>query len=188
MARFGEYDAPRADLRGHRGEPVEVVRSELYGLPIPARAELVIEGGMHPGEVTPEGPFGEFTGYYAGGRSDQPVVRVRRVYHRSNPLLTVAPPIRPPSNFSYSKCVMAKRAGLLAAGCQSGSYLGRFVVIVDADIDPTDLFDVIWAVSTRCDPAQDIDIVRSAWSGPLDPRIPRGLTHSSTSRWASTSR
>ena len=48
----------------------------------------------------------------------------------------------------------AQQAGLLAAGCQSGSYLGRFVVVVDEDVDPTDLFDVMWAMCTRCDPAR----------------------------------
>ena len=63
----------------------------------------------------------------------------------------------------------ARQAGLLAASCQSGSYIGRFVVVVDEDVDPTDLFDVMWAMCTRCDPAEDIEIIRSAWSGPLDP-------------------
>src|SRR5207247_11052679 len=65
----------------------------------------------------------------------------------------------------------ARQAGLLAAGCQSGSYLGRFVVVVDEDVDPSDLFDVMWAICTRCDPASDIEFVRRAWSGPLDPLL-----------------
>ena len=218
--RFGlsEYDY----AGGHRGRPIEVVESELHGLPMPAHAEIVLEGEMIPGEVAPEGPFGEFTGYYAGGQSEQPVIRVRRVYHRSDPILTMATPMRPPSDFSYSKCVMkagmiwdeveraglsnvngvwcheaggarmfnvisikqayaghSKQAGLAAASCQSGSYLGRFVVVVDDDIDPTDLFDVLWAMCTRCDPAEDIDIIRKMWSGPLDPRIPRGTAWNS---------
>ncbi len=207
---------------GHRGAPFEVVESELYGLPMPAHAEIVIEGEMVAGDVAPEGPFGEFTGYYAGGKSDQPVIRVRRIYHRNDPILAMATPMRPPSDFSYSKCVMksgmiwdeveraglsgvagvwcheaggarmfnviaikqsyaghAKQAGMLAASCQSGAYLGRFVVVVDDDIDPTDLFDVAWAMCTRCDPAEDIDIVRKMWSGPLDPRIPRGTASNS---------
>jgi 4-hydroxy-3-polyprenylbenzoate decarboxylase len=73
----------------------------------------------------------------------------------------------------------AKQAALLAASCQSGSYLGRFVVVVDDDVDPTNLDEVIWAMCTRCDPAEDIDIVRRAWSGPLDPRLPKGTTWSS---------
>ena len=48
------------------------------------------------------------------------------------------------------------------------------MVVVDDDVDPTDLDQVIWAMCTRCDPAEDIDIIKRAWSGPLDPRLPRG--------------
>jgi len=218
--KFGlsEYDY----AGGHRGQPFQVVLSELHGLPMPAHAEVVLEGELIEGTTAPEGPFGEFTGYYAGGRTEQPLIRVRRIYHRNDPVLTIATPMRPPSDFSYSKCVMkagmiwdeveraglsgvqgvwcheaggarmfnviaikqayaghARQAGMIAASCQSGSYLGRFVVVVDEDIDPTDLFDVTWAMCTRCDPAEDIDIVRKMWSGPLDPRIPRGTTWNS---------
>jgi 4-hydroxy-3-polyprenylbenzoate decarboxylase len=218
--RFGlsEYDY----AGGHRGMPFDVIQSQLHGLPMPAHAEIVLEGEMHPGETAPEGPFGEFTGYYAGGKSEQPVIRVQRVYHRHDPILTMATPMRPPSDFSYSKCVMkagmiwdeveragvsgvkgvwcheaggarmfnviaikqayaghSKQAAMAAASCQSGSYLGRFVVVVDEDIDPTNLFEVLWAMCTRCDPAEDIDIIRKMWSGPLDPRLPRGVTWNS---------
>ena len=218
--RFGlsEYDY----AAGHRGAPYDVIESELYRLPMPAHAEIVLEGAMHPGEAAPEGPFGEFTGYYAGGRSEQPVVRVERIYHRNDPILGIACPMVPPSDFSYSKCVMkagmmwdeveraglsgvrgvwvheagcarmfnvisikqayaghAKQAAMLAASCQSGSYLGRFVVVVDDDVDPANLDEVIWAMCTRCDPAEDIDFIRRHWSGPLDPRLPRGVTWNS---------
>jgi 4-hydroxy-3-polyprenylbenzoate decarboxylase len=67
----------------------------------------------------------------------------------------------------------------LAASCQSGSYLGRFVVVVDDDVDPTDLFDVLWAMCTRCDPAEDIEFFRRAWSGPLDPILNRASSTNS---------
>jgi 4-hydroxy-3-polyprenylbenzoate decarboxylase len=73
----------------------------------------------------------------------------------------------------------ARQAAVLAASCQSGAYLGRFVVVVDDDIDPADLDQVIWAMCTRCDPAEDIDFIRRAWSGPLDPRLPKGVTWNS---------
>jgi 4-hydroxy-3-polyprenylbenzoate decarboxylase len=43
---------------------------------------------------------------------------------------------------------------------------------VDDDVDPSDLADVMWAITTRCEPAEQIDIVRNAWSSALDPRIP----------------
>jgi len=45
-------------------------------------------------------------------------------------------------------------------------------VVVDEDVDVTDLQEVMWAVCTRSDPEESIDIVRRCWSGPLDPRIP----------------
>jgi 4-hydroxy-3-polyprenylbenzoate decarboxylase len=73
----------------------------------------------------------------------------------------------------------ARQALHLAASCQSGAYLGRFVVVVDDDIDPANLDEVLWAVCTRCDPAEDIDFIRRAWSGPLDPRLPKGVAWNS---------
>jgi 4-hydroxy-3-polyprenylbenzoate decarboxylase len=73
----------------------------------------------------------------------------------------------------------ARQAAVLAASCQSGAYLGRFVVVVDDDVDPTNLDEVIWAMCTRCDPAEDIDFIRRAWSGPLDPRLPKGVSWNS---------
>ncbi len=33
---------------------------------------------------------------------------------------------------------------------------------------------MVWALSTRCDPATSIDIIGKAWSGPLDPMLPKG--------------
>jgi len=72
----------------------------------------------------------------------------------------------------------ARQALHLAASCQSGSYMGRFVVVVDEDVDPTNTFDVLWAISTRCDPGVDIEFIRRAWSGPLDPMLNADGTNS----------
>src|SRR5437764_3955013 len=63
----------------------------------------------------------------------------------------------------------AKRAAMIAA---ANSYMGRLVVVVDDDVDPSNLADVMWAVATRCEPAEQVDIIRNAWSSALDPRIP----------------
>jgi 4-hydroxy-3-polyprenylbenzoate decarboxylase len=49
--------------------------------------------------------------------------------------------------------------------------MGRYVVVVDDDVDISRLEDVIWAMTTRSDPVEDIEIVRRCWSGPLDPMI-----------------
>jgi 4-hydroxy-3-polyprenylbenzoate decarboxylase len=44
-------------------------------------------------------------------------------------------------------------------------------IIVDEDVDPSNIDDVLWAMATRCDPASAINIINEAWSTPLDPRI-----------------
>jgi 3-polyprenyl-4-hydroxybenzoate decarboxylase len=63
----------------------------------------------------------------------------------------------------------ASQAAALAAQCAGGSYYTKWVVVVDEDVDPTDLEQVIWAMSTRCSPTEDIDILRNTWSTYLDP-------------------
>jgi len=50
--------------------------------------------------------------------------------------------------------------------------MGRMVVVVDEDVDPSDLVDVMWAIATRCEPSESVDIIRDASSSSLDPRIP----------------
>jgi UbiD family decarboxylase len=58
-----------------RDAPIDVVPGALTGLPIPAMAEIILEGELLPiDEVSlPEGPFGEFTGYYAADKRPGPV-------------------------------------------------------------------------------------------------------------------
>src|SRR5581483_697563 len=62
----------------------------------------------------------------------------------------------------------ARQAGLVASQCQGAAYLGRYVVVVDDDIN-----DVLWAMCSRADPVDATEILRRCWSGPLDPIIPR---------------
>jgi 4-hydroxy-3-polyprenylbenzoate decarboxylase len=66
----------------------------------------------------------------------------------------------------------AKQALLVAAGARAGAYGGKFVVVVDDDIDITNLGDVIWAMSTRCNAREGIDLVKNVWTSPADPAIP----------------
>ena len=54
---------------------------------------------------------------------------------------------------------------------QSRACVGRFVIVVDDDIDPTNLEEVLWAVTTRCDPETEIDLVRGLLTTPLDPML-----------------
>ena len=87
---------------GIRGEPFEVILGEHTGLPIPAHSELAIEGEVVPGTPVKEGPFGEFTGYYASGERVEPVLKVKRLMYRNDPIITGAPPFRPPPGADIS--------------------------------------------------------------------------------------
>jgi UbiD family decarboxylase len=213
-AGVSEYDFAGAI----KGAPIEIHPGPVTGLPIPARAEIILEGHLLPLAETSlmEGPFGEFTGYFAADKRPCPVMDIAAIHHRSDPILLGSPPMKPPrfhfglpfraagiwsnleaagvtdivgvwQHVSQLMTVVAlkqrydghaKRAALIAA---AHSYMGRLVVVVDDDVDPSDLADVMWAVTTRCEPSEQTDIIRNGWSSALDPRIPadakeRGVT------------
>jgi len=76
-----------------RGSPIEVIESELTGLPIPAFSEIVIEGEIDPNDLHSEGPFAEYTGYYSGTvglAEEKPFMKVKRVMYRDNPIFCVS--------------------------------------------------------------------------------------------------
>jgi UbiD family decarboxylase len=205
-----EYDW----VGGIRGEAVKVIRGPVTGLPIPADAEIVIEGFATAQDLRTEGPFGEWTGYYGSAERDEPVLTVEALYYRNQPILVGSPPGQPPDELSHYRCIMRspileedlRKAGVpdvvgawqhevgggrlfavvaikqrypgharqtlhVASQCHAGAYAGRWVVVVDDDIDPTNLEEVMWAMCTRVDPATDIDFIHRAWSTPLDPMV-----------------
>lgn len=81
-AEVDEYEIAGA----MKGSSVEVVRGITVDLPVPAKAEIVIEGYIDPGEQREEGPFGEYPGYYGEVPSPSPVMRVTAVTHRHDPI------------------------------------------------------------------------------------------------------
>lgn len=89
-----------------RGQATPVIMSDLTALPVPATGEIVIEGFLYPGEEREEGPFGEWTGYYAGGRKPAPVIKVERVRHRTDPILMGVLTGRPPTDDTYYRGVL----------------------------------------------------------------------------------
>lgn len=166
---------------------VPVVKGKITGLPIPADAEIALEGYIYTDDLVPEGPFGEFTGYYAGGRNNHTCIIVKAVYYRSDPIILASPPGKPPHDYSYfgslmrsanltnalakagipdvkgawiheaggSRCSIvtsikqrfyghATQAAAIASCCQQGSMMSKFSVVVDDDIDPTNLKEVVW--------------------------------------------
>jgi UbiD family decarboxylase len=82
---------------GAIGRAIDVVIAKDSGLPIPADAEIVFDGFMPlPGDVSaPEGPFGEWPGYYAAHERPEPVLQVKGIYHRNDPIITGWPPTKP---------------------------------------------------------------------------------------------
>jgi UbiD family decarboxylase len=63
----------------------------------------------------------------------------------------------------------AAQALALAAQVPGGAYFTKWIIAVDHDVDPTDMDQVIWAMATRCNPVDDIDLLRNTWSTSLDP-------------------
>ncbi len=63
----------------------------------------------------------------------------------------------------------ARQAGHILSQCGVGAYMSRYSVVVDEDIDPANLQEVMWAVATRTDPALDIDIIQRAMGSKNDP-------------------
>jgi UbiD family decarboxylase len=199
---------------GLMGRPVELTEAEFVNLPIPATAEIVIEGLLHPGDTAEEGPLGEFTGYYGNVRSPQPVIEIKAVHCRRSPIMTAALMARYPSCEigayyaimrsarilddlekigvpgvvgAYAHPAAASGWGMvtvslrqqypghaaqvlaLAAQCPAAAYYTKWIIAVDEDVDPTDFDQVLWALSTRCNPSDDIDLLRNTWSTGLDP-------------------
>ena len=192
-----------------RGEPLEVITSDLTGLPIPAYAEIVVEGEIPPitDDSAHEGPFGDWPGYYTH-EGDECVVRVKRILHRTRPIILGNPPLLPITQrygvpihvvrvwehlegagianirgvWTHINNLLvvislkqafpghASHALIAAAGLHYGPGMDTYYVVVDDDIDPSNLHEVLWAMCTRCDPAKQVQILTSYTQG-LDPRL-----------------
>lgn len=84
-AETDEYDV----IGALRGEPVEIIKSDLTGLKLPANAEIILEGEIDPVNLRPEGPFGEYTGYYSGKAKwglPKTWLNVKRILRRKKPI------------------------------------------------------------------------------------------------------
>ena len=206
-----EYDI----VGGMRRKPVECVRGKITGLPFPANSEIVFEGFLNNDNRKFEGPFGEWTGYYASDESAQPVLEIEAIYHRNDPIILGVPPIGGGSDeMARYRAIMrsamlkqqlqsagvpdvtqvwsheigasrmlialaikqryaghAKQVGVLAASCGASVYGCKMVIVVDDDIDVSNLDQLMWAMLSRYDPATSVDILRRMRSTPADPRL-----------------
>lgn len=199
-----------------RGEPVALAAAPLTGLDVPWGCEVLLEGRLLAGRREIEGPFGEFTGHYSGGRK-VPVVRVDRTYQRTEPIFeslylgmpwteldyligpaTCVPLLRQlrtdfpevrSVNAMYTHGLLAiistgkryggfaRAVGLRALTTPHGLGYCKIVIVVDEDVDPFNLPQVMWAMSTKVNPAGDVVHLPNMSVLGLDPSAdPPGIT------------
>jgi 4-hydroxy-3-polyprenylbenzoate decarboxylase len=65
----------------------------------------------------------------------------------------------------------AKQVGHVASFCHLGAYSGKWVIVVDDDIDVSNQDELLYAWLTRADPATSIDFITGTWASPADPRV-----------------
>ncbi|MCF7967563.1 MAG: 4-hydroxy-3-polyprenylbenzoate decarboxylase [Methylococcaceae bacterium] len=182
-----------------RGSKTEVAKCLTSDLQVPASAEIVLEGFLYPGEMAPEGPFGDHTGYY-NEVDEFPVFTIERITQRKDPIYhstyTGRPPDEPavlgvalnevfvpilqkqfpeivdfylpPEGCSYRLAVVsmkkqypghAKRVMFGVWSFLRQFMYTKFVIVVDDDVDARNWQDVIWAITTRMDPARDMTLI-----------------------------
>src|SRR5512147_3235094 len=179
-------------LRGSKTELVKCIGSDLQ---VPASAEIVLEGVIHPGETALEGPYGDHTGYY-NEQDHFPVFTIQRITMRRDPVYhstyTGKPPDEPamlgvalnevfvpllqkqfpeiadfylpPEGCSYRMAVVAlkkqypghaKRVMFGVWSFLRQFMYTKFIIVTDDDVNVRDWKEVIWALTTRVDPARD---------------------------------
>ncbi|MFJ8718075.1 non-oxidative hydroxyarylic acid decarboxylases subunit C [Streptomyces violaceus] len=211
------YDQSEYEMAGAlRGAPAPIATSPLTGFDVPWGSEVVIEGVIESRKRQIEGPFGEFTGHYSGGRR-MPVIRVDRVSYRTNPVFESLYLGKPWTEVDYlvgpNTCVpllkqlraefpevqavnamythgmlviistakrfggFAKAVGMRAMTTRHGLGYVSQVIVVDEDVDPFDLPQVMWAMSAKVDPREDVVVVPNLSVVELAPAAqPAGIT------------
>lgn len=202
---------------GLRNKPFEVVKGISTGLPVPATAEIVLEGELLPPGVEDqhEGPFGEWAGYYSDKEEKiLPALKVRSVMHRNNPIIQGNPPLLMPLDYALGRHIRragavweeldkqipgvkgvwilegaaihsgivislkqefaghAMMAAMITAGSYTAAYMLKWIIVVDDDIDPTNMHEINWALGTRiADPKNAIHIMNGCWGSFADPAL-----------------
>ncbi|MDI1455335.1 MULTISPECIES: non-oxidative hydroxyarylic acid decarboxylases subunit C [unclassified Streptomyces] len=211
------YDKSEYEMAGAlRGAPAPIATAPLTGFDVPWGSEVVIEGVIESRKRQIEGPFGEFTGHYSGGRR-MPVIRVDRVSYRTNPVFeslylgmpwtecdylvgpnTCVPLLKQlraefpevqAVNAMYTHGLMviistkkryggfAKAVAMRAMTTPHGLGYVSQVIVVDEDVDPFNLPQVMWAMSAKVNPKDDVVVIPNLSVLELAPAAqPAGIT------------
>jgi vanillate/4-hydroxybenzoate decarboxylase subunit C len=212
-----KYDESEYEMAGAlRGEPVPLAVGPATGLEVPWGCEVLLEGRVLGGRREFEGPFGEFTGHYSGGRK-MPLIEVDRVSYRPKPIFESLYLGMPWTEIDYligpATCVpllhqlradfpeveavnamythgllaiistrrryggFARSVGLRALTTPHGLGYCKIVIMVDEDVDPFNLPQVMWALSTKVNPAGDLVQLPNMPVVMLDPSAsPQGIS------------
>jgi vanillate/4-hydroxybenzoate decarboxylase subunit C len=198
------------------GIPYPVVKAPHTGLDVPWGSEVILEGEVIYGTREFEGPFGEFTGHYSGGRA-LPVVKIHHVHMRSEPIfehlylgvpwteidyliaLNTSVPIYrqlkdafpevDAVNAMYTHGMVniistkvrhggfGRVVGMRALTTPHGIGYSKIVIVVDDSVDPFNLEQVMWALSTKFNPEFDAITIPRMFDIALDPAAyPQGIT------------
>jgi 2,5-furandicarboxylate decarboxylase 1 len=172
------------------GDPVELVRGDLPEVEMIAHAMYSLECEITPGEVGDEGPFAEVTGYYAKV-APRPVVHVRAVHHRANPVFQTIICGKEVWNSagvlgeaSVLSSVRKQVPGILDVyfphgGCgfyhavvQIQQKRAGWAQLAVMDVDIRNASDVEWALTTRLNPVTGVITVPEVFGHGLNPTFP----------------
>ena len=212
-----KYDQSEYEMAGAiRESPYPISTATLTGIDVPWGSEVILEGVIEARKREIEGPFGEFTGHYSGGRN-MPVVRIDKVSFRTNPIFESLYLGMPWTEIDYlmgpATCVplyqqlkaefpevqavnamythgllaiistkkryggFARAVGLRAMTTPHGLGYVKIVIMVDEDVDPFNLPQVMWALSSKVNPAGDLVQLPNMSVLELDPgSSPAGIT------------
>lgn len=212
------YDQSEYEMAGAlRGAPAPISTGPLTGFDVPWGCEVLLEGVIEARQREIEGPFGEFTGHYSGGRN-MTVLRIDRISYRTKPVFETLYLGMPWTEIDYligpATCVplyqqlraefpevqavnamythgllaivstekryggFARAVGLRALTTPHGLGYCKIVIVVDEDVDPFDLPQVMWALSSKVNPAGDLVNLPNMSVLELDPgSSPPGVTN-----------
>jgi 2,5-furandicarboxylate decarboxylase 1 len=187
---------------GLRGEPVELVRCVGLDLEVPAHAEIILEGTILPDVMEPEGPIGDWLGYYPLVENRH-IFEVERITRRHDAIFQTVLSGSAEENLllSIPRTADVLRASRKAVPGVIGASLDPFLPIcviqlrkqfdgepmnallaalgevpfikigiaVDEDVDLSSLTDVLWAVTTRTNLDEDINVIRNVMGFSRDP-------------------
>jgi 4-hydroxybenzoate decarboxylase len=212
------YEDSEYEMAGAlRGAPAPIATAPLTGIDVPWGTEVLLEGVIEGRVREVEGPFGEFTGHYSGGRS-MAVVRIDQISYRTDPIFEHLYLGRPWTEIDYlmgpATCVpllaqlrtefpevravnamythgllvivstatryggFAKAVGLRTMTTAHGLGYCKVVIVVDEDVDPFNLPQVMWALSTKVNGPADVVNLPQMSILPLDPGAdPQGISN-----------